>query len=547
MNGDPVLAQMPLRDALAMTNEPIHPQIQHRQTYDRSYSRSNAAQGGNRPFIDDNFSPRTTQSRNPIDRGHMNKNQGRGNHIKGNSFKRNSNESNSTISSSGIRSQNQHQQQGQQQNHQYQSSNSYRRHDFAHNNSFIHPNNSYRSNQQHSSPNRRRHSNDSSVMSSSTHHNLRNPRIAQNGAYHRSTGITMPRSLSFTPGLPHNLEYNTHGLQPSQSPGACPRVSIDGSYHPDGGYMTPHPMHQNPPAPEHPNIVYSPQVPPQAVQSNGISISLKGPYQQPPQPVYAIPWGYHPSHMAPFVSQMMPMPSPPQQATYEGQDDMEAKVQSSPSQIATNGMSAGAYDDQDGRDRLREQLEWYFSPRNLATDTYLVSKMDTDHWVPISVVADFRKVKAITDDIQEVVNALRRSCKVLVDETGTMAKAITVDRPRTTLILRELPEDATEEEISALFVEAKCPAKLITKEAVGNMWFVEFETAADALAMLNYTRGRYLRGVPIAARLKSNTVLTDIKPLSCLCPTRKTRLCCNLFLAGRSRRRVTLRMHPCLE
>ncbi|KAG0370361.1 hypothetical protein BGZ54_006718 [Gamsiella multidivaricata] len=137
-----------------------------------------------------------------------------------------------------------------------------------------------------------------------------------------------------------------------------------------------------------------------------------------------------------------------------------------------------------------------------------VSKMDTDHWVPISVVADFRKVKAITDDIQEVVNALRRSCKVLVDETGTMAKAITVDRPRTTLILRELPEDATEEEISALFVEAKCPAKLITKEAVGNMWFVEFETAADALAMLNYTRGRYLRGVPIAARLKSNTVLT---------------------------------------
>lgn len=40
------------------------------------------------------------------------------------------------------------------------------------------------------------------------------------------------------------------------------------------------------------------------------------------------------------------------------------------------------------------------------------------------------------------------------------------------------------------------------------MWFVEFEIAEDALAMLHYTRGRNLRGVPIAARLKSNTLLT---------------------------------------
>ncbi|KAF9963461.1 La- protein 4 [Mortierella alpina] len=161
-----------------------------------------------------------------------------------------------------------------------------------------------------------------------------------------------------------------------------------------------------------------------------------------------------------------------------------------------------------GRDRLREQLEWYLSPRNLSTDVYLVSKMNNEHWVPIITLAEFKKVKELTSSLQEVVDALRRSPVVTVDETGTMVKPITVDRPRTTLLLRELPEDTTEEEIAAVFVGAGCVAKSITKEVVGNMWFVEFDTAADALAMHNYTRGRCIKGVPIAARIKSTTVLT---------------------------------------
>ncbi|KAF9983701.1 La- protein 4 [Mortierella antarctica] len=138
----------------------------------------------------------------------------------------------------------------------------------------------------------------------------------------------------------------------------------------------------------------------------------------------------------------------------------------------------------------------------------MFSKMNTEHWVPITILAEFRKVKELTGSLQEVVDALRRSPAVTVDEAGTMVKPITVDRPRTTLILRELPEDTTEEEIGAVFVEAGCSAKSITKEIVGNMWFVEFDTAADTLAMHNYTRGRYIKGVPIAARIKSTTVLT---------------------------------------
>ncbi|GJJ71943.1 hypothetical protein EMPS_04300 [Entomortierella parvispora] len=159
--------------------------------------------------------------------------------------------------------------------------------------------------------------------------------------------------------------------------------------------------------------------------------------------------------------------------------------------------------------RLQGQLEWYFSPQNLATDAYLASKMDKDKWVPIPIIAQFKKVKSMTDRMEDVVEALRRSTVVEVDSDGTMVRPILTNRPRTTLIIRELPDDTERQEIGAIFEEAECPAKSITKEVIGNLWFVEFETADQALKMLYHTRGRYLRSVPIAARLKSTILHTS--------------------------------------
>ncbi|KAG0265846.1 La- protein 4B [Mortierella polycephala] len=228
------------------------------------------------------------------------------------------------------------------------------------------------------------------------------------------------------------------------------------------------------------------------------------------QSALAMPWAYASSSMVPAMTTPPPVHSP--HVTNEHQANFEADLSrssTSPMQSLAPQMGAGAHNSQDlGRDNLREQLEWYFSARNLATDTYLVSKMTADHWVPIAVIAEFNKIKQMTNIIQDIVDALRRSSKVTVDETGTMVKAIEVDRPRTTLILRDLSEDTKQEEIETFFKSANYPAKFITREVVGNMWFVEFATAEDAMAMLLYTRGRHIRDVPIAARLKSNTVLT---------------------------------------
>jgi hypothetical protein len=59
------------------------------------------------------------------------------------------------------------------------------------------------------------------------------------------------------------------------------------------------------------------------------------------------------------------------------------------------------------RDKLKRQLEYYFSPENLMKDTYLVSQMDSEQYVPISTIASFEQVKKLTQDIDLVVDVLK--------------------------------------------------------------------------------------------------------------------------------------------
>ncbi|CAF3327232.1 unnamed protein product, partial [Rotaria sp. Silwood2] len=44
------------------------------------------------------------------------------------------------------------------------------------------------------------------------------------------------------------------------------------------------------------------------------------------------------------------------------------------------------------REKLRKQLEYYFSRENMIHDSYLQSQMDADNYVPISLIASFKLV-----------------------------------------------------------------------------------------------------------------------------------------------------------
>lgn len=55
------------------------------------------------------------------------------------------------------------------------------------------------------------------------------------------------------------------------------------------------------------------------------------------------------------------------------------------------------------------QIDYYFSNENLCKDTYLRQKMDDNGWVSIHLIAGFKKVKQLTNDIQLILDAVRAS------------------------------------------------------------------------------------------------------------------------------------------
>ncbi|KAK1793356.1 hypothetical protein P4O66_011424, partial [Electrophorus voltai] len=74
-----------------------------------------------------------------------------------------------------------------------------------------------------------------------------------------------------------------------------------------------------------------------------------------------------------------------------------------------------------GRGRGRETLwrlsEYYFSLPNLERDFFLRRKMDTEGFLPISLIAGFRRVQALTTDLSLIMEAVKNSDVVeLVDQ-----------------------------------------------------------------------------------------------------------------------------------
>ncbi|KAG2674108.1 hypothetical protein I3843_13G107000 [Carya illinoinensis] len=66
------------------------------------------------------------------------------------------------------------------------------------------------------------------------------------------------------------------------------------------------------------------------------------------------------------------------------------------------------------RASIVKQIEYYFSDGNLQNDHYLISLMDSHGWVPISTVADFKRVKKMSSDLPFILDALQTSVTVEV-------------------------------------------------------------------------------------------------------------------------------------
>lgn len=63
--------------------------------------------------------------------------------------------------------------------------------------------------------------------------------------------------------------------------------------------------------------------------------------------------------------------------------------------------------------KIVNQIDYYFSNENLIKDTFLRNNMDKDGWVPIALVASFKKVMQLTDNIQLILDVVRSNSSVV--------------------------------------------------------------------------------------------------------------------------------------
>jgi len=197
-------------------------------------------------------------------------------------------------------------------------------------------------------------------------------------------------------------------------------------------------------------------------------------------------------------SQQMPTP----QQSYDPSTAQAQPPQATSPQAETTEPTGPGLPMDQLKQMLTHQLEYYFSRENLAHDSYLMSQMDSDQFVPIGIIANFNQIKKLTNDIKLVTQVLRESPNVQVDVDGVKVRP---NHTRCTVILREIPDNTPQDEIQNLFAGANCPRIISCENSLNNSWYVTFDSDDDAQRAYRYLREeiREFKGNPIMARIKA--------------------------------------------
>ncbi|XP_071275021.1 la-related protein 4 isoform X6 [Agelaius tricolor] len=163
-----------------------------------------------------------------------------------------------------------------------------------------------------------------------------------------------------------------------------------------------------------------------------------------------------------------------------------------------SGDGSSTVSTEDIRECLRKQLEFCFSRENLSKDLYLMSQMDSDQFVPIWTIANMEGIKKLTTDMDLILEVLRSSPMVQVDERGEKVRP---NHKRCIIILREIPETTPIEEVKALFKNENCPKVISCEFAHNNNWYVTFQSDTDAQQAFKYLREevKTFQGKPVMA------------------------------------------------
>ncbi|KAK4421930.1 La-related protein 6B [Sesamum alatum] len=114
----------------------------------------------------------------------------------------------------------------------------------------------------------------------------------------------------------------------------------------------------------------------------------------------------------------------------------------------------------DSHQKIINQVEFYFSDINLATTDQLFRYMckDPEGYVPLSVVASFKKIKTAISDSTQLASILRSSNKLFVSEDGKKVKRqhplteSDMEELQSRIVIAEnLPEDHSHQNLMKIF------------------------------------------------------------------------------------------------
>eukprot|EP01138_Halocafeteria_seosinensis_P000703 gb/GECG01000719.1/.p1 GENE.gb/GECG01000719.1/~~gb/GECG01000719.1/.p1 ORF type:complete len:222 (+),score=34.08 gb/GECG01000719.1/:1-666(+) len=145
-------------------------------------------------------------------------------------------------------------------------------------------------------------------------------------------------------------------------------------------------------------------------------------------------------------------------------------------------------------ERIRRQIEFYFSDANMRRDKFLRSKVEAEPqgFVDLSILVTFNRLKELSTDYEEICNAVKDSEVVQVSADKTKIRRKTPlpanDDPstRTVYVKGRFPQDSELDALIAFFRQY-FPVKIVHMRRTRNKEklfkgsvFVEFENKDDA-------------------------------------------------------------------
>lgn len=179
-------------------------------------------------------------------------------------------------------------------------------------------------------------------------------------------------------------------------------------------------------------------------------------------------------------------------------------------------MSDSVYKGDDFDQKVRKQVEFYFSDSNLQTDKFLWKIYEANEgWVELKTILNFGRMRQFRPE-DKVISALKESTKLVVSANEDMIRRkdplkdlneLKVTRKKNTVHIEGLPKEATQEEVELYF--AKVAESLPKEKSIGSVrriksrqkheFFgvvdVELVTLEDAEYLLNSIELVYPEGV----------------------------------------------------